>query len=148
VEELLLAEGEARVAAIVPDRDCRSALLATEQAARRAGRGLWRDKNYQIKQADNAEALAAERGRFAIVEGRVLSVRESGGTLYINFGRRWSRDFSVTISKRNERIFVAAGVEPKKLEGRRLRVRGYIEMRGGPWIEATHPAQIEVAEGR
>jgi hypothetical protein len=82
------------------------------------------------------------------VEGRVLSVRESGGTLYINFGRRWSRDFTVTISKRNERIFVAAGVEPKKLEGRRLRVRGYIEMRGGPWIEATHPAQIEVAEGR
>ena len=76
----------------------------------------------------------------------MLSVRESGGTIYVNFGRRWSEDFTVTIAKRNERAFTAAGLEPKSLAGRRIRVRGWIEERGGPWIEATRPEQIEVAE--
>ena len=35
----------------------------------------------------------------------------------------------------------AAGLEPKKLAGRRVRVRGWIEERGGPWIEAARPEQ-------
>jgi hypothetical protein len=32
----------------------------------------------------------------------------------------------------------------KKLAGQRVRVRGTIEERGGPWIEATGPEQIEI----
>jgi hypothetical protein len=62
----------------------------------------------------------------------------------VNFGRRWTEDFTVTILKRNERKFAAAGLEPKRLSGKRVRVRGWIEERGGPWIEATHPEQIEL----
>ena len=62
----------------------------------------------------------------------------------MNFGRRWSEDFTVTIAKRNGRMFSAAGLEPKKLERARVRVRGFIEERGGPWIEASRPEQIEV----
>jgi hypothetical protein len=54
--------------------------------------------------------------------------------------------FTVTISKRDESGFAAAGVEPKKLEARRLRVRGWIEERNGPRMEATRPEQIEIAE--
>ena len=81
-----------------------------------------------------------------MVRGRVLSVRESGGTIYVNFGRRWSEDFTVTIAKRNERAFAAAGVEPKSLAGHRVEVRGWIEERGGPWIDAVRPEQIRVVE--
>ena len=84
------------------------------------------------------------RGRFALVEGKVVSVRESGGTIYVNFGRRWSEDFTVTIAKRNERVFSAAGLAPKSLSGQRVRIRGWIEERGGPWVEAARPEQIEV----
>ena len=73
-------------------------------------------------------------------------MRESGGTIYLNFGRRWSQALTVTIVKRNERRFAGAGVEPKKLENRRLRVRGWMEERNGPRIEATRPEQIEIAE--
>ena len=62
----------------------------------------------------------------------------------MNFGRRWSEDFTVTIAKRNERAFSAAGLEPKSLAGRRVRIRGWIEERGGPWVEAARPEQIEV----
>ena len=96
--------------------------------------------------ADNPADVQAKRGRFALVEGKVVSVRESGATIYVNFGRRWTEDFTVTILKRNERSFAAAGVEPKRLSGRRVRVRGWIEERGGPWIEATRPEQIELID--
>ena len=92
------------------------------------------------------DRLQAEHGRFALVEGKVLSVRESGATIYVNFGRRWTRDFTVTILRRLSRAFVAAGVEPKKLEGRRIRVRGWIEQRGGPIIAAEAPEQIEILD--
>jgi hypothetical protein len=76
----------------------------------------------------------------------VLSVRESGGTIYVNFGRRWSQALTVTILKRNERTFAAAGLDLRKLENRRVRVRGWVEQRSGLRIEATRPEQIEIAE--
>ena len=52
----------------------------------------------------------------------------------------------MTIPKRSERMFAAAGIEPKRLENRRVRVRGWVEERNGPRIEATRPEQIEIAE--
>jgi endonuclease YncB( thermonuclease family) len=146
VEAELVARGHARVSARVGERACAVALLARERAARAANLGLWADPYYVVRPADDAAAVAAERGRFAIVEGKVLSVRESGATIYVNFGRRWTQDFTVTIAKRNESAFTSAGLEPKRLQGRRVRVRGWIEQRGGPWVEATRPEQIELAE--
>jgi hypothetical protein len=97
-------------------------------------------------QVENLNQLTAERGHFALVEGKVLSVRESGATIYVNFGRRWTRDFTVTILKRQQRVFAAAGVEPKQLEGRRICVRGWIEQRGGLVIAAEAPEQIELVD--
>jgi endonuclease YncB( thermonuclease family) len=145
VERELLAQGHARVAARAQN-GCAGGLLAAERAARTAKLGLWADPYYAMKRAEKPAELLAQRGRFAIVEGKVLSVRDSGGIIYVNFGRRWSVDFAVTILKRNERTFTAAGLEPNKLTGREVRVRGWIEERGGPRVEATSPEQIEVAE--
>ena len=144
VQEALLAQGRAQVAARVDDKACAASLLALEESARNRKLGLWADPYYVLKQAENPTDLLADIGRFAVVEGKVLSVRESGGTIYMNFGRRWTSDFAVTIAKRQERQFVAAGIEPKKLEGRQVRVRGWIEERGGPRLEAARPEQIEV----
>jgi endonuclease YncB( thermonuclease family) len=143
VQAALLGEGLARVGRI-GDFPCAVKLLAHERAARAAKLGVWADPYYvMVKAEDPAEVLKA-RGRFVIVEGKVLSVRESGGTIYLNFGRRWSEDFTATVAKRNERVFTAAGLELKKLEARNVRIRGWVEERGGPWIEATRPEQIEV----
>jgi endonuclease YncB( thermonuclease family) len=142
----LIAAGFARVAARVGSRACAAELLSREDAARRAKLGLWASSYYDSLNADDPAAVLAAIGRFALVEGKVVSVRESGATIYANFGRRWSEDFTVTILKRNERSFTAAGLEPKKLAGRRVRVRGWIEERGGPWIEAARPEQIEIVD--
>jgi endonuclease YncB( thermonuclease family) len=142
----MLARGYARVGTRVGDRACAAELLARERAAREAKLGLWGKQYYAIAGADSGAALLAKRGRFAVVEGKVLSVRESGGTIYINFGRRWSQALTVTILKRHERIFTAAGFAPRGLENRHVRVRGWIEERNGPRIEAQSPEQIEIAE--
>ena len=75
----------------------------------------------------------------------VVSVRDSGGTIYLNFGRRWSEALTVTILKQNVRSFAVAGIEPRTLEGRVIKIRGFIEVRNGPVIEASRPEQIEVA---
>jgi hypothetical protein len=63
----------------------------------------------------------------------------------VNFGRRWSQALTVTISKRQERMFAGAGLPPKTLENRRVRVRGWIEIRNGPRIALSRPEQIEIA---
>jgi len=146
VQQEMMAAGHARVGSRLGPAPCAAALLASESAARQAKLGLWADPYYAIKPADDAAALLSERGRFVIAEGKVLSVRESGGTIYINFGRVWSRNLTVTILRRNKRAFAAAGLKPEKLEGRRARVRGWVEERGGPQIEAARPEQIEIVD--
>jgi len=67
----------------------------------------------------------------------------------VNFGQRWSEGFAVTVRKRNERSFTAAGLDLMALAERRVIVRGFIEARGArgsPSIEATRPEQIEIAD--
>jgi len=147
VEASLIAKGAALAAPRGDDDGCMALLRNAERTARAGKLGLWSDAARSAMHAENPAALMTAQGKFAVVEGKVLSVRESGGTLYVNFGRRWSEDFTVTILKRNARKFADAGVEPKSLERRNVRVRGFIEERGGPWIEAAIPEQIEIADG-
>ncbi|HEY1541495.1 MAG TPA: thermonuclease family protein [Xanthobacteraceae bacterium] len=144
VVKSLLSQGLAHVAPRLSEPVCGSELLAAERMARTQKLGLWGDPRYFPKAADDPAGVLAERGRFTLVEGTIVSVRESGGTIYVNFGRRWSEDFTVTILKRNERQFTAAGLALRSLAGRRVLVRGFIEERGGPWIDATGPEQIEI----
>jgi endonuclease YncB( thermonuclease family) len=146
VQHSLLLQGHAFVAARPDHRACHAELLAREKVARDAKLGLWADPVYAMRRAESGTALLAARGQFAVIEGKVFSVRESGGTIYVNFGRRWSQSLTLTIRKRDARQFAAAGIEPKKLEGRLVRVRGHIEERGGARLEALHPEQIELAE--
>lgn len=146
LQSALLAQGRARVSARIGAKPCAEALLTIERVARTEKRGLWTDPNFAPIRAEDLTRLEAEKGHFALVEGKVLSVRESGATIYVNFGRRWTTDFTVIILKRLQRTFADAGLEPKKLEGRRIRVRGWIEQRSGPVVMAEAPEQIELID--
>lgn len=143
LQKMLITEGAARVAARAGGKTCADALLTAEREARAARRGLWADPNFAPLSSENLAGLSAARGHFALVEGQVLSVRESGATIYVNFGPQWTRDFTVTILKRQRRTFAAAGIDLDRLQGHRIRVRGVIEQRRGPIIEAAVPEQIE-----
>jgi endonuclease YncB( thermonuclease family) len=146
VQGLLLSQGDALAAADVTDKDCAAELNTAEAAARQAKRGTWADPT-AIKNTESPGDILAGIGRFTLVEGKVLSVRQAGATTYLNFGRNWTRDFAVTISRRMMPAFAAAGIDLKSLENRRIRVRGWIEARGGPRIEALRVEQIELLGG-
>lgn len=143
----LLTNGEAFASPTVRDPDCSRALLAAEATARAARRGIW-SGSVALKNAKSTDDILARRGRFTVIEGTVSSARLAGATFYVNFGRRWTRDFAVTISRRMIASVEAAGIDLKSLKDKRVLVRGWIETRSaprrGPRIEVTHAAQIEV----
>ncbi|MBF0393872.1 MAG: thermonuclease family protein, partial [Alphaproteobacteria bacterium] len=111
--------------------------------ARAEARGLWAEPAYR---PSRAEGMRARDAAYHLVEGRVVKVAETRGKTYLNFGADWRTDFTVTLDAAARRLFLAAGRDPAGLEGRLVRVRGWLESWNGPLIEASHPEQIEVVE--
>ncbi|WP_369726561.1 thermonuclease family protein [Bradyrhizobium sp. LLZ17] len=143
VQAMLLAQGDALVSAEIADKDCAAALMGAEAEARRQKKGNWADPS-AIKNAESPDDILAGIGRFMVVEGKVLSVRQAGATTYLNFGRNWTRGFAVTISRRMVPAFESAGMTLKSLESRRIRVRGWVEGTAGPRIDVRLVAQVEL----
>ena len=73
-----------------------------------------------------------------------MSVHACSATIYLNFGRHWTKNFSVIILRRSRRKFSPAGALPQRLQGDHIRVRGWMEQRSGPVIEADAPEQIKL----
>lgn len=143
VQAMLLVQGDAMVSAEIVDRDCAAALMASEAAARRQKMGSWADSS-AIKNAESPDDILAEIGRFTVVEGKVLSVRQAGAMTYLNFGRNWTRGFAATISRRTLPAFESAGIALKSLENKRIRIRGWVEGNTGPRIDIRLVGQVEL----
>jgi endonuclease YncB( thermonuclease family) len=145
VQGHLVELGLARTYALAASHACIRELLAIEGVAREAGRGLWAEAAYRIRRADTPDELLRLRATFQVVEGRVVRVALVRGTIYVNFDRNWKRGFSVSL-RRDEAALLGehAGI-PKALEGRIVRVRGWIERRGGgPSIDLSSGGSLEV----
>lgn len=144
VQARLAAEG---VALALPDADggpCTADILAAEAAARSQKAGLWAE--IAVLPA-RPGALSPHLGGYVIFEGRVLSVGNRTRRTYLNFGRRWSEDVTVIIESRDRDSF--GGAEAlEALAGRRVRVRGFVEERGGPLVTVRWTGQIEVLQPR
>jgi endonuclease YncB( thermonuclease family) len=143
VQATLLAQGDALVSAEVSDKECAAALMSSEADARRQKKGNWADPS-AIKNAESPDDILAGIGRFVVVEGKVLSVRQAGAMTYLNFGRNWTHGFAATISKRALPAFENAGMTLKSLENRRIRVRGWVEGTVGPRIDVRLLGQVEL----
>ncbi|WP_249123295.1 MULTISPECIES: thermonuclease family protein [unclassified Bradyrhizobium] len=144
VQADLLRQGLALFSGLVADRPCATELAAAEAEARKARRGTW-NSDSAIKNAERPGDISTLVGQFVVIEGKVLSVRQAGATIYVNFGRRWTESFAATISRRMIAALEASGLAPKSLENRRVRVRGWVELRGGPRIDVLQPGQVELA---
>jgi hypothetical protein len=118
VQSELLRQGTVLFSANVADSACARTLAAAEATAITAKIGIWSGPT-AIKNAESPGDILAGIGRFTVVEGKVLSVRQAGATTYLNFGRNWTQDFAATISRRMMPGFEAAGfrLSPSKIEG-------------------------------
>lgn len=141
VQADLVAAGHVRVRSYADNRLRIAELLVREAAARRAGLGLWADGRYAVR---TLETVRRDLESWQIVEGRVKAVAGFRTVAYLNFGNDWRTDFTVRIGARARRLFRAGGIDLKALEGRKIRVRGWVRSRNGPLIVATHPEQIEL----
>lgn len=146
VESHLLRDGRARLSAsrVIP-RDCWKAMEAAETEAVAARRGIWAEPG-ALLDAGDADALKRFDGRFAVVAGRVRSVRTVRRITYVNFGAFGSGALTVTIAERDMPAFREFGLEPAAIRGHMLRVRGVVTIRRGPFIAAAMPEQITIAE--
>lgn len=147
VQAQLVSEGVLRVAPEASEIPCAGALLDLERGAREARKGVWSEPRFSIERADQIEALSAAAGRFALVEGRVHRVGETSSRTYLDFGRRYTEDFSIIIPRAARAVFAAAGIDLKALRGKRVRVRGVLFASGGPAIEIRNPASLEIFAG-
>lgn len=148
LQQALLRQGMARVYSFADNRALVPALLAAEAEARGQRRGIWREPFYQPRTPAMLEAdVAAFVGSFQIVRGRVLDTGETRTRLYINFGGRWRTDFTVEVPAAVQRRFAGdSRLQPSRLAGAWVEVRGWIEQRNGPMIEISHPEQIVFLE--
>lgn len=140
IQGALLAQGMARVYSFRDNRAAVDAMLRLERAARRARRGIWAHRFYRVRAAETA---SRDIGSFQLVEGVVRRVATVRKNIYLNFGEDWRSDFTIVVRRRDAAAFQAAGLPLPQLEGRRIRVRGWLKSRNGPAIDATHPEQIE-----
>ncbi|GJE39973.1 thermonuclease family protein [Methylobacterium persicinum] len=137
---------EAGLAAADPgeaDALCRPSLRLVEDTARRRRLGLWRDTP---PAADDGAALRRLAGRYAVVEGRIRHVGERNARTYLDFVPRGADGLTVTVTKRTWRRMAARGLSADSLHDRRVRVRGFIEIRRGPVIAAATPEALEVLD--
>lgn len=146
LQEELIGQGVARAYALSDNRACIAWLLRREQAARQSGARLWGTGALRVYPAYRPEALEPLVDTFQIVEGKPVSVGRTKRTIYVNFGRVWKRDFTLIIPLRRDAAFARAGIMLDDLAGKRIRVRGWLERRGGPAITLQEPDLLEIVE--
>lgn len=143
VEGAMVKSGALRAA---PDRvsaPCTKLLIAAEDEARIVRVGHWRDGLFSLRAPDQ---LRSRVGTFQIVEGMVQTATVYKGRAYINFGADYRTDFTVTVAPADMKLFRQARFDVKKLAGRRIRVRGWVELYNGPEIEIATPGAIQALD--
>jgi endonuclease YncB( thermonuclease family) len=140
-----LLVGEGYVLADVGDRTvlCRPDLLIREKGAREGRLGLWGTGDFAFVPAEDMDRLRALLGRYAVVQGVVRSVGERRERTYLNFGARWTDDFTITIPKRTWAMMRERGLTSTNLRGKRVRARGILDEWQGVAMEITAPDMLE-----
>ncbi|MEN3950131.1 thermonuclease family protein [Iodidimonas sp. SYSU 1G8] len=144
VQGEMLRLGWARMYTFPDNRMLASSMRGLEREARAARRGIWRHPYYAV--LTPAGAIKA-LNTFQLVEGKVVDAAEVKGRVYLNFGEDWKTDFTIMVPAKVKRALARQGDDPVSLEGRTVRVRGWLKSYNGPMVELTHPEQLEVLDG-
>ncbi len=151
VAAVALAAGWGRYLPEPAASECRAVLLAAEEVARARRLGLWADPYYAVLAVDDRAGFAERAGTLVTAEGRLASVTVSPYRTKLAFrseltAARGGALLSATIPPRVARMFEAQGVRVQSLVGRRLRLRGLLDLRFGPQIELAGPDSLDVLD--
>ncbi|MHC8508220.1 MAG: thermonuclease family protein [Rhodospirillales bacterium] len=143
VQGEMLRRGWARVYTFADNRWAAADMLRLEAAARTARAGVWAHPFYAVRAHYD---LKGHEGAFQLVEGRVQAAETVKGRTYLNFGADWRTDFTVYIESRNRKVFKQAGFDAAAMIGVWVRARGWLHIKNGYAVRATHPEQIEILD--
>ncbi|WP_156453140.1 hypothetical protein [Polycladidibacter stylochi] len=137
----LLTNGLAVVSPQELDTECIDRLLSYEKAGFAKISRTWRKTYIVSTEKNNLEEL---RGKFIIAEGKVVTVGKRRKYTYLNFGKRWTEDFTGIIQVRSIAKKFGKSWPAEALIGKRVQIRGILQMNMGPEIKIFHPGQLEV----
>ncbi|HEV2678295.1 MAG TPA: thermonuclease family protein [Aliidongia sp.] len=144
LQPVLLRQGADRVEPAPNAGTVAAPLLKAEAEARRRHKGLWRLPAYGVRTPETL--TARDTGSFVLVEGRVLSIAPTHEATYLDFAQDWHHGFTVRIP--HGVLQRASGFDPAALEGRRIRVRGWLVYEGRPILDLADLAALEPLPGR
>ncbi|WP_156111596.1 hypothetical protein [Thalassospira australica] len=116
--------------------------------------GMWADRDgrtayYTIANGDAGGAdlptVQDAVGRFVVVDGTVMAIEHQEWRSYLNFGTNWREDFTVALDAKTRDAMAENGDYEHSMKswiGRKVRVRGVVEYRGGPYIALQDPAWL------
>ncbi|WP_085631061.1 MULTISPECIES: thermonuclease family protein [unclassified Pseudomonas] len=140
LEAQMLADGLGYQVAVAPNVDFVACQQAAERQARRAGRGVW-------KRSPVLKAEQIARSGFAVVSGRVSTVRRNRGAILIEIQDALVLRVAPNLLDRFD------GAALQRLEGRQIEARGWVvdrSRRGGSspgeprWLlPLTDPAMLQ-----
>ncbi|MGE3646396.1 MAG: thermonuclease family protein [Beijerinckiaceae bacterium] len=142
----LIEAGWALAAPETAEPACLPLHYRLELKARGANLGLWSDAHYRPVEATDMDKLHARSGQYLIVEGKLVSARRWRTLTFLNFGTGRGKGLSASISARARKAFEAAGQAPESLAGKRLRLRGLLEIRNGARMAISGPQFVEVID--
>lgn len=143
VQGVLLSLGLAQVQTGQRTPEMAEAMYAIEDQARSEKIGVWEDEKFQVK---TTSSISDHLDSFQIVEGIVTSTALKSNRVFLNFGKDWRKDFTVSVSPEDKKFFVKQGYDPLAWNKKYLRVRGWVRDYNGPFIEINHPQAVEVLE--
>lgn len=141
VQGVMVQLGLARVRSDKSNPEAIRDLYKIEAIARKEKLGLWAFEQYQVLADTDAEKHI---NSFQIVEGTVNSAARKQNNIFLNFGNDWRKDFTVSIKPSEITNFSKAGMNPLDLNGKKIRVRGWIREYNGAFMEIDHPERIEI----
>lgn len=141
IQGALLQLGLAQVNTLQRNPEMALQMYKIERKARAAKVGIWESGTYKVLTPDEANDHLKS---FQIVEGMVESVATKNNRIYINFGKNWRNDFTVSIKSGDKRAFNKVSANPMNWGGKTIRVRGWLDDYNGPYIQINHPAAVEM----
>ena len=141
VQGALIANGLAMARPTPTNPELAEKMYALEDQARQAKLGVWSDDSAHrlVEASDAIQPL----DRFAVVEGTVKNVSIIRNVTYLNFGDDYRKDFTIGIPSTQRQAMSRAGIDPFKLQGQKVRVRGWLRLYNGPYIELEHPVLFQ-----